>query len=247
MTRSKRAIAWVSLPPCMLSEVHATNSYGRFVFQADGTICGYSNPNESRWKLENGILTFFNEVGTPTSRFSCDGGLGCWAGSPIQSKWPLVLVPLLRHCRAEAMESSTPPVLINSIPKSGTYYMEAAFAALNWHPTRLHLGSDGVVDDYRGLPDELVHSRPDQSRLYCPIECLAAILKPGDVVVGHIDSVAEVDYLRTHGLFDVSLVRDLRNVIVSMYNFKLRKIAPTNLGDESWRCVAGAERFSAYF
>ena len=68
--------------------------YGRLVFRADGTIAGYSHPNESRWTLADGVLTFLNKDGAPTSRYTRDGGSGCWLGTASNSKWPLVLVPL---------------------------------------------------------------------------------------------------------------------------------------------------------
>jgi hypothetical protein len=220
--------------------------YGRLVFRSDGTITGYAHPNERRWALENGVLTFFNEAAAPTSRFRRDDRSGCWSGTVAGSKWPLVLVPVLRLERAGAPKVPHPPVLINSIPKSGTYYLESVFAQLGWEPTRLHLGSRGVVDDFRGLPDALVHSAPERCRINCPVECLAAILNPGDIVVGHIATLADVDVLRAVGVFDIAMIRNLRNVLVSMFQFKLDKVVPTSPGDALWRKADPRDRFVSF-
>ncbi len=222
------------------------NFYGRLVFRADGTIAGYSHPNERRWRLEDGALVFLNDAGEPASRLRADGDAGCWLGTSNNSKWPLILAPVIKLDRSRPPAVDLPPVLINSIPKSGTYYLEAAFAELGWKPTRLHLGSGGALHDFRGLADEEIHVAPSRQRLNCPAELLAAILQPGDLLVGHIDANRDIEAFRSSGVFGISLVRDLRNALASLYRFKLSVVAPIDTGDRAWRQAHEADRFISF-
>ncbi len=218
--------------------------YGTMVFLPDGSIAGYSQPNEARWALDGDVLTFFNVLGEPTSRLRRDGGSGCWLGTPVNSKWPLALIPIMRHQRPNS-NLSLPPVLINSIPKSGTYFAKSVFAELGWRPVRLHLSGSSVVDDFRDVDEKDMHVELNH-KFNCPMGCVAAILKPGDLVTGHIGPLDEVEALRARNVMVLSMVRNLRNVLVSLCNFKLQKVRPTSLGDRLWREVADAERFTSF-
>ncbi len=220
--------------------------YGRLVFRSDGTIIGYSNPSEKKWTLDAGVLTFFNDFGEPTSHFTRDGASRCWLGTPTKTVWPLVLVPIVRNEPNVSMACRYPPVFVNSVPKSGTYYIESVFKELGWRPTRLHLGTGGSVDDFRGVPDALVHTMPQNQRIYCPSDLIAATLQRGDLIVGHVHSIDEVNAIRSNGVLDISLVRNLKDTLISLYNFKIQKVEPTDIADTLWRSLDEKSRFLAF-
>jgi hypothetical protein len=75
---------------------------------------------------------------------------------------------------------------------------------------------------------------------------VAAILRPGDLLVGHIDAKRDIEALRSPGVFAISLVRDLRNALASLYRFKQSVVVPIDAGDRAWRRAHEADRFIAF-
>jgi hypothetical protein len=71
-------------------------------------------------------------------------------------------------------------------------------------------------------------------------------LNPGDIVVGHIAALDDVNVLRAVGVFDIAMIRDLRNVLVSLFQFKLDKVIPTGPGDALWREADPRDRFVSF-
>lgn len=213
--------------------------YGQLVFKADGGVAGYAHSNEASWQREGNELTFFNQDNHPTSSFSKEEGGLVFTGYSAGSLWPVCLIPILTLDDCAVRNENFPPVMINSIPKSGTYFLESVFAQLGWNSTRLHLLTGGVIDDNRGIADEMMHVKPEAVRRFCSLECLCALLQPSDMMVGHIHATDEINLLRSHGCLDVSIIRNLRDVLVSFYRFKKTKAKPAKLSDELWRTMDG--------
>ena len=189
------------------------------------------------------VWRFFVRMEFETSDFGAEGS--CWLGRSSGAKWPLALVPVLRLDRSEH-SSGFPPVLLNSIPKSGTYLGEALLAQLGWRSTRLQLWSHNVIDDYRDIPDKDMHVGVEKFRVNCDCECLSSILSAGDLIVGHVDDRNDVAKFRSKGAVEIKLVRNLRDVLVSLYRFKLDKVEAHEIGEATWREIGTSDRFIAF-
>ena len=226
--------------------------YGHMVLMPEGKIYGYSHPNEFRYvERPDGGIDFFN----------VDGGLSCvfdvhgdsFLGREADGLWGLFLVPVIslsgsstEVVRLGPRPHASPCVLINSIPKSGTYFVERILSDLGFASTRLHLSGANVCDDNRHIPDELMHVQPTKLRRMLPLHFVARLLAPGEVVVGHIELSQVVQQFRDVGVHVISLKRNLRDVLASLYYFKLSRVSPLSLGDETWRTVGKNDKFLAF-
>ncbi|SDU26408.1 Sulfotransferase domain-containing protein [Verrucomicrobium sp. GAS474] len=224
------------------------NFHGQLVLRPGGTFYGYRPPHVIRWALEekeDGIdLILIDEGGKVVSRFRREGRT--WSGTLENHRWPLLFAPLLENdAPLPSPACPLPPLLINSIPKSGTYFLEKALASVGWHSLRLHLGH-GIVDDYRGLPDEHLHVNPYRVRLACDEDLIAAILHPGQLLVGHLGKEAETERIARLGIKTLPCVRNLRDILVSLYRFKLNKVHPLDIKDALWRKAGDLDRFSLF-
>lgn len=135
--------------------------------------------------------------------------------------------------------------LINTIPKAGTYFLEAVLSALGASSLRLHLSGNEIVDDYRGLSDDEIHRDPECVRVKCPIELITSLLN-GNTVVGHIEFLSVLNKAREQGNVVFNLYRNLREVLVSLYRFKLNKVKSLGGGDDFWRTLGDENRFLAF-
>lgn len=221
--------------------------YGHLVLRDDGAIYGYSHPNEHSWSRVDGELRLHSESGEVTSRFQPCGESNAWLGTVEGRKWPLFLLPIVKlDDIAEDSDGIRPPsFFVNSIPKSGTYFVEAALQGLGIVSQRLHLSGRDVVDDYRGLPESQIHVAPEQTRLSCEVELVTALLR-GEQVVGHVEHQHVIDAIRSQGVCVLSVVRNLRNVLASLMRFKLSKVAATNAIDTFWRELDDPQRTAAF-
>lgn len=208
-------------------------SYGMMVFRNGGGIAGYHHANEARWRIDDDSLIFTTRDGIITSKLERTGSSHVFIGSSVHNRWPLYILPVLAH--DPRRDCSLPNVLINSLPKSGTYFAEQVLSKLGWLPTRFHLVDGGAIDDYRGLPDEEMHVAPEAVRVPCPMRCLGAILGRGEIVVGHLSSEKEVSELTGEGLVEIRLIRNLRDIVLSLFKFKRDKVRAH--ADEDWRTV----------
>lgn len=136
----------------------------------------------------------------------------------------LYLLPLL-SLGWGAGKKNLPPVFVNSIPKSGTYFLEAAFARLGAVPLRLHFGSSSC-HDYRGVPENEMHRQPDDHFLPVPAGAIAALMRPGDVAVGHVEDHVQLDAISEAGVrvlhaVPVGTLRDWEQARSTAPNFAL--------------------------
>ena len=238
-----------NLPGVVHSTVYRYGSpcdqfYGYLALREGGDIYGYDHLNEKRWHLDAKGFAFTSETGFVTSRFQYHPISNCFFGKASGTQWPLCLIPVV-SLDTGLNHDSRPPLIINSIPKSGTYFLEAAFAHAGWLPTRLHLGSF-QIDDYRNLQDDEIHRTPEKCRINCPVDIFSATLPPAHMAVGHICATDMISCIRKLGIPMINCVRNLRNVIASLYRFKLDKVAPTDASDLSWRRLAEGSIFDGF-
>lgn len=215
--------------------------FGHLCLQADGSVSGYTHPNERQWRVSEEHLDFLSEEGRQTSRFRISrGGLIGRSNSGHQ----LVLVPLL-STGLTVTHPDRRGVLINSIPKAGTYFLEAAFVAAGWTATHLHL-APGHVDDYRGLAPDQMHREPEQVRTLLPTRMFGHLLAPGSVTVAHIpgDSVG-FDPPPLPAII-VPLIRDLQHVIASFARFRRTRVRPRDRIEEALQNVPRDDAIFAF-
>ena len=214
--------------------------FGNLVLRGDGLIGHYRHPNETTFRLLDDAVAFHDADGalTSTLEFLAGGNLF------FSRRAGLYLLPVLEMSAPE--HAPEPPyrpdaaLLFNTIPKSGTYLLEAAAARAGYLPTRLHLSAH-VCDDYRGLTDAEMHRAPERQRIPVPASVVAHVLRPGEVVVGHIDHPGQLDGMAQAGLRIVHCVRDLRQVLVSLYRFKRQVVRPISPADTVWRALGEVE------
>lgn len=206
--------------------------FGYMALAEDGRVLAYSHPNESRYKLENGYLIFANERDEVTNRLRHgeESNVFLSDGAPFLYLLPLLSLP------PTSGNHSLPPIFVNSIPKSGTYFLEAALSKLGAVPLRLHLASS-FCHDYRGISEDEMHRHPDHHILPVPAGAIAHLMRSGDLAVGHVDNPVQLNEMSQAGVRVMHAIRDLRDVLVSLYRFKRSKVAPTSPADSHWRSL----------
>lgn len=219
--------------------------FGNVVLRPDGSLFGYAHPNEKCWRLEGSELVFDSREGRTTSRYAYVPETGQWLGHLEGKRAPLHLLPILTLAGQTAGAPGTPSFVVNSIPKSGTYFLDAALTALGCPSIRIHLNWDQTVDDYRGVPDAVMHTDPEKVRLRLDVELLAAALA-GQHAVGHIEDREVVGRIRGLGVGVLTVVRDLREVVASLFRFKVTRVVPRDAGDAFWRELDEPERTAAF-
>jgi hypothetical protein len=88
----------------------------------NGSIYGYVSDRECRWNLDGDVLFITNADNEITSRYKYNGSV--FLGEVEGEKHPLYLVPIIATSDFDTV--SAPKIFVNSIPKSGTYFVEAA-------------------------------------------------------------------------------------------------------------------------
>lgn len=219
----------------------ADRMYGQLVLRPGGEILGYSHVNERSWKLDAaGNLLFLSESGTVSSRLRAESP-SIWRGHLEGERYPVMMVSLLRHDAG----GDLPPIIVNSIPKSGTYFLTAAMAAAGFPDSGLHLAGPASVDDNRALDAAQVHVAPLAVRV--PVQAdLAASITPGRCNPAHLSDPAVIDRIIARGGHVFHVKRDLRDVVTSLYRFKMNRVRPTNPLDGAWRQLPEPQRFVAF-
>ena len=104
------------------------------------------------------------------------------------------------------------PVIILSIPKSGTYLTQALFKELGYSPLPVHAMTTYCTDIRFKIQNNLDYEISGTYRL--PIETISHLVLPGQVMVSHCgysrDIVAALKKFKK-----VYLYRDLREVVLS--------------------------------
>lgn len=218
---------------------------GELIFQPDGEIYGDNLDCASAWMMSADELCLLDREGEITSRFR-HVAEGIWLGHIEKKGFPLYLLPLLKtDAHTDSGDYHCSGFLVNSIPKSGTYFLEAALREAGIAPVRLHLSGTNIVDDYRKLSDDEVHVNPEQCRVHLPVNLVTRLLK-GRAVVGHIESASMLSVIRQQGVCIFNLRRNLRDVLVSLYRFKYQKVQPCGETDRYWREMSEQTRFIAF-
>lgn len=106
-----------------------------------------------------------------------------------------------------------PRVLVNSIPKSGTYLLAAMLNKMDYIGIDVHLWDTGFADfRWKAIP-EMVHQYSQFTRVL-PLPSTVALTLPGQFAVGHIswtpDNAATLRDFRK-----IIAVRDMRHALIS--------------------------------
>jgi hypothetical protein len=216
--------------------------FGFIVLKPSGQIACYNHPNESAYTFQDDRLNFIDIAGNISARLRYYVEANCFFG--IDHK-RLYLLPILSLSRRPGATPRRGPILVNSIPKSGTYLFDAALRKLDFRATDLHFFSE-FAHDYRGVPPSEMHVRPDAREIRLPASALAHLLDSNEFALGHIDSRKEIDEFVAAGVRVLHCARDLRDVLYSLYRFKCAKVAPISPGDLAWRDLPEPERFLGF-
>jgi hypothetical protein len=109
------------------------------------------------------------------------------------------------------------PVIVVSLPKSGTYLMAELLKTLGCRWTGLHLAERGF-SDYRGADILEARHRPHQFARHEPLSMSLTRIQAGEFAVGHLPFNEEV--LQATARFKrIYLTRDLRSALVSYMRF----------------------------
>lgn len=217
--------------------------YGFMTFAEDGRVTTYDNANESHYRYEGGVLSFLDGQGKVTSSVA-----------PLADQ-PLVFRPygLGNHYLEPALSLAPaaaparpglPPVLVNTLPKSGTYMVAQALKDAGYEQVDLHL-SAAFLHDNRGVPPEDIHWSPNDRARPVSASAAAALLRPGEFMVGHIDSPGELQRIQQLGVELLNVVRCPYRQILSMMKFRLQKVKPSEK-DLVWHSLEGSARVKAF-
>jgi hypothetical protein len=217
--------------------------YGYMTFSEDGKITTYENSNEATYCLNaDGILSFLDTNGVVTSTLAPLSG-NSLAFRPHQIGRHY-LEPVLTLAPPPTTRVDLPPVMLNTLPKSGTYMVAQALQDVGYTPVDLHLSSQ-FLHDNRGIPPEEIHWSPDERALPIPARAAASLLRPGEFMVGHIDSSEELRALQRLPLRLLNVVRNPYSQILSMMKFRHHKVKPTEK-DLIWQSLTGLEQVKAF-
>ena len=217
--------------------------FGQMRLAPDGRVAGYSHPNERTWQVQGSQLQLVAEDGRVTSEFAIPDSPQAVARGYSTNGVPLALLPLITLPGVEVPR--LPPLVVNSVPKAGTYFLEAAAQAAGWVPTRIHLGSDYVID-FREMSDSAMHRADTQAHINAEAALVASSLLPGQLAVGHVGGQARIDTIRSAGVIALPLVRDLHSCVESLYHFKQARVGSMSVADQAWRALPEPDRFVAF-
>lgn len=218
--------------------------YGYMSFSDDGKILSYNNDNERFYKLDGDTVCIYNKNYDMTRIF--DRNAEAFIGKDVNSKSGFFLVPLIKFSHAPDVSKFTHRLFVNSIPKSGTYFLERIMMNLGYTSARLHIGGRNVCDDYRFVDDSEIHVEPQLVRRIFPLNIIDPHVKQGEFLVGHVEYKDIVDKFKEDGFSVISMKRNLRDVLISLYNFKLHKVHSLGLGDDLWKSLSDDDRFIGF-
>ena len=232
---------------------YSTHAYGSLRFDGDSLVVGsYLHPRETFYRLIDRGLEFL-----------CADGFSVTARLELVQERPLLFhgstvglsnclylrETLAFHPRSGQLPTTLlrPAVLINTVPKSGTYFLQLAFQELGFRPTDLHLGNAFLHDNRNLLPDVGIHRNPQAQEVSLAVDLLPPLLPFGSVTVGHIDDRSVLQAFMDANVFLLLVVRDLRDVLWSLFRFKLAVVDPLDDADRRWRsCPLPEERFMGF-
>lgn len=203
----------------------STGHFGDMILQTDGRVGVYRHPNEFAYRISDGFLEFLSESGDITSRLKHVPEGNCF----LMDGNELYLLPVVTLGPPPAKPRWPARVMINSIPKSGTYYMSRVMRDLGFVDTGLHAASDAFTD-HRNIADALKHYDIRPRIRTCAARALTAIMRPGEFILAHLHTPEEWRAIRAQNTVIINMVRDLRNVLVSYFHFSKTKVKPAHEG-----------------
>ncbi len=145
-------------------------------------------------------------------------------------------------------EATCPTVLVNTIPKSGTYFLSATLERLGCPFTGLHCTDDLTqgLFDFRGLTLADREMDPGFARVEVSLELTFAAMGNQHSVAHIHDPALLASLSRMPDRVVINVVRNLRDVLRSLYFFKLRQVPPLDGSESRWRSAPESERFLAF-
>ena len=220
---------------------YASHAYGCLCFALDGSVrASFPHERESFYRTEDGFLELlYVDARAVTARFVLvrDAPM-LFHGSSVGLNNRLYLSEALAFdnpAKHHVGPLHRPAVLINSVPKSGTYFLQRAFQEMGYAPTHLHLGNTTVHDNRSLAGDATIHSNPRLHEVSLATGLLPFFLSPGSVTVGHIDDLSVLTHFRCAHICVIAVVRDLRAILWSLYRFKVAVVDPVDDTDRRWR------------
>lgn len=216
--------------------------YGFMTFKPDGRIETYKHPNESFYQVSQDKLHILDERKNVSSSLIYSQ---CVSGRFSSSDhFNHFLEPIFTLPPALDASNDRPPILVNTVPKSGTYLVAEALKISGYNDIRLHVSSD-FLHDNRLVSDEKIHWQPEDREIAVPASAVASILRNGEFVVGHVDNHEQLLNIKANGCELINVVRNPFDQILSMMKFKLRKVKPKP-SDTVWHSMRGVDQLKAF-
>ena len=205
------------------------DNYGFLVLKSKGIIFGYESENEKFWDFDEESVYFTAADGRVTSRYRHYGPENIWIGHHERSLYPMYLMPVLSYSPNLA-KRHMPPLLINSVPKSGTHFAQQIAMELGFQSGATMLTWERNVDDfqYEGRAD-IDDERPGARGKICPLDVAVAAIPNGTVVLSHAVNPVWIGAQGVSGLSVIHCIRDLRDVLISLYRWKIKKGDSANI------------------
>lgn len=215
--------------------------FGFLTFGEDGKVRSYHHDNETNYSFFGNKISFLNSNGKITSTLVKVGSSRFYAQPGFQG---LYLAPLLTLDPPKQNRLNA-KILINSIPKSGTHLVDRTLQEIGFISSYIHLGN-GHVDDNRGISDAEIHRGPGNRRILCSPSALCDLLAPGEIAMGHIDDLRELNKIRNNGITIINCVRDLRDALISRYHFSKTRVPSDSSTDKLWRTLPAPSDFIGF-
>lgn len=215
--------------------------YGFMTFAPDGKVMTYENQNEASYRYADGMLTLCDANGHETTHLK-ESPQRRLSFLPLADGWHY-LEPVFSLGAPPAL-SDLPPVVVNTAAKAGTYMVAEALKEAGYKSLDLHLSS-GFFHDNRGVAAKDMHWDPNERSVPCSASSIASLLRPGEFVLGHIDSLEELRKIDRMPAELIHVIREPRSQMLSMFTFKPRKVKPKPT-DLIWQSMTGLDRFKAF-
>ena len=208
----------------------------------DGRVMGADAPSRRRWGFAHGCLCFLDaedRVAGGKVFYRPETNLFIPADAEGLYLLPLVTLDPPRPALAAGR------IIVNTIPKSGTYLLDLLLAEIGYQGIGLHL-IPRECHDNRGVDPALVHRDPFSRRKFAPAGAIARVMAPGEYAVGHMGDAAQMTLIDQAGVGLIQCQRNLRDVLVSLYRFKRKSVDPDSASDHLWRSLDGMAGFYAF-
>lgn len=218
-----------------------TGHLGHVSFAADGALRGQTDPDRARYAFDGGRCYFLNQRNEIRARLRYARDANMFMPDDRNALYLVPLVTLAPPREAAANGR----LLVNTIPKSGTYLLELVLREIGYHGLGLHLIPNECHDN-RGVPNNVIHRDPFSRRAFAPAAAVASVMAAGEFAVGHVDDADQLRRISDAGVGVINCVRDLRGVLASLFRFKRKSVDPHAPSDRMWRVMPDQEGFLAF-